>query len=270
MVEFRSSQVARKLKLLPKTLDHQSLNCYNEREKTKFQRLEIMTALVQHVSDKFPGLMVIINHDTGETYATQKAIARLIGKHDIYVRNHEKALIKAAKEVHILEAEVLTPGGLQGAKLYDERFIASCVIAEAPQLIADMVFLSVRVMLQHYVGFNINDQNSAEQKLLTAWRLERTQSVYAHKLFALACKAHKLPGCHAHNMMTTLCYGLTAEQSRKLPLVSEELDITIGLNHQPSAEQIRRIAMMKCLFAGYRTGTWQERVVRAYNASNID
>ena len=229
-----------------------------------------MTALVQHASDKFPGLLVVVNHDTGETFASKGALAKLIGKDKIYVTRHENALLRTGSKVNLISAEILTGHGLRTGSLRDEAFISSLILKYRDDLVVGIMSYGIRAVLQQYVGFNINDQNGKEQKLLTAWRLERTQSIYAHKLFVLACKANKLPGCHAHNMMTTLCYGLTAEQSRKLPIVSDDLDITVGLNHQPSVEQIRRIAMMKCLFSGYRTGTWQERVVRAYNASNID
>jgi hypothetical protein len=52
------------------------------------------TALVQHESPTIPGLLIVISHETGEVFASQSALARLIDKDSVYVRNHEKSMVQ--------------------------------------------------------------------------------------------------------------------------------------------------------------------------------
>ena len=75
-----------------------------------------MAAYIQHESPTIDGLMIIIHHETGAVYATQGALARLIGKHSTYVARHAKELFEGSTNSEVFEAEVLTAGGLQVGK----------------------------------------------------------------------------------------------------------------------------------------------------------
>lgn len=74
-------------------------------------------ALTQYDNSTIPGFQVVIDPATGETFVTGRSLARLIEKDDIYIRRHAKTLTEGETITRTVKAEVLTPGGLQGATL---------------------------------------------------------------------------------------------------------------------------------------------------------
>ena len=56
--------------------------------------------------------------EKGDIFASVSAMARMIDKENIYVRRHVDALLQRGDKLDVLEAEVLTLGGLQGGTFY--------------------------------------------------------------------------------------------------------------------------------------------------------
>lgn len=95
------------------------------------------------------------------------------------------------------------------------------------------------------------------------WWEYRQANQDIHAAFQNHCNSNKLPGSHVHDAMTQLIFGQTATEAKQFnELIG--LDPNIGLDHQPNAEGMKMIARMKLKFCTYRSGTWQERVVRSY------
>jgi hypothetical protein len=103
-----------------------------------------------------------------------------------------------------------------------------------------------------------NPQNVNEQ-----WLEYRQANKDIHAAFQNHCHGNLLPGGHVHDAMTQLVFGQTASEAKACnELIGLEPDC--GLDYQSSSEGMKTIARMKLKFCTYRTGTWQQRVVRAY------
>jgi hypothetical protein len=132
----------------------------------------------------------------------------------------------------------------------ERRIEAELLKKKAPEL-TDLVSVTTDKLNQ---GFTDNKN---------AWHDKRDDAKIAHPWFQEACKRHKYPADQVHDLMTLGLFGDTAEMARKKPLVDDSLDPEIGLNHQEDAAKMALLARAKRLFAGYRKGTWQEKVRRA-------
>lgn len=95
------------------------------------------------------------------------------------------------------------------------------------------------------------------------WLEYRQANKDIHAAFQNHCHSNLLPGGHVHDAMTQLVFGQTASEARSCnELVGLEPDC--GLDYQSNSEGMKLIARMKLKFCTYRTGTWQQRVIKAY------
>jgi hypothetical protein len=69
--------------------------------------------------------------------------------------------------------------------------------------------------------------------------------------------------------MTLIVFGQTAKEAKEFnELVG--LEENCGLDYQDSSEGMKLIARMKLKFCTYRSGTWQQRVIRAYEECMVE
>lgn len=221
-----------------------------------------MTALQQFASPKIAGLEIVINTYTGEVYASQRALARLIDKHNEYVRRYEFALLEGDTEIDKIEAEIQTPSGVQGATLYGENFIFSLLAKYKPNLLVEAAKAGMRLYFYGIAGYSPEETVRLAGQALTSWEETREQLKFGHCDFVNAYKAKSHPGSQVHDLITKTITGFTASEARKeLSLVGD--DSSIGLDYQPSPDQLAVIAKAKKLYSRYRKGTWQEQAIRA-------
>jgi len=229
-----------------------------------------MSALTPFNSSTIPGFIVYIHPETNAVYTTQASLSQLCNVPHQCVSRYVKSLFERGALLDVLELEVVTQQGKHHRTLLGVDAIYDVMGEFAPSMLKIAAKGGIEAFCRAVAEVNKEPVEDGAQKLLTGWRIERNLSIVSHGNFMMCCKLYKFPASHVHNLMTTLCYNLNAAQSRLLPIVSEDLDATVGLNHQASAEQIKRVSDMKLKFASYRTGTWRERVARAYKATNID
>ena len=222
-----------------------------------------MAALQQYPSATFPGLQVVINHEDGSVWATQSAIARLIDKDAVYVRNHEESMLRSGKPFTTFEAEIGTVAGLRSGKLYDLRFISNIVLKYNPELYEQAAMAGLTVYFYGLAGYSPETAAQPAQRALSSWNEVRDATKTGHPNFVLACRAKRHPGALCHDLITKLVTGYTASEARELPLVDADRNPDIGLNHQPSEEQLAIIATAKQLYCGYRSGSWEDQCRRA-------
>lgn len=101
--------------------------------------------------------------------------------------------------------------------------------------------------------------------LMEAWYPVREKSIFAHAGFCEAIKRRRYQGNRVHDYMTLIIFGDTAQAARLKAIVSEELDASIGLNHQEDVVKLDQLATAKLKFATLkRKGeSWQSQVERA-------
>lgn len=226
-----------------------------------------MTVLKQYKSEEFGGLEIVIDDNTGEVFASTRAIARLINKDPVYVRRFT-ATKEGQKMAETLAnqgkrwdkvVEIVTPGGKQTTNVYNEDFIVKILAKYNPSLLAYFSKAGLRVTFHKLVGYS---DTQAVTAAMNVWRSVRHELRLTHGGFQAACqlKGHS-PKC-VHDMITACITGWTAEEARKLGELVEG-DDSIGLNHQLSPRNLELIRRAKIVYSGLRTGDWKTQVNKA-------
>lgn len=114
-------------------------------------------------------------------------------------------------------------------------------------------------------AFNIKMDKDDRAALMEAWYPVREKSIFAHAGFCEAIKRRRYQGNRVHDYMTLIIFGDTAQAARLKAIVSEELDASIGLNHQEDVVKLDQLATAKLKFATLkRKGeSWESQVERA-------
>jgi hypothetical protein len=180
---------------------------------------------------------------------------------------HAKAYFKGSTEERVLEAEIQTAGGVQGATLYGRKFIQNLLIKYKPDLCEAMLDAGFHVFFYTLAGRSKDETVDKAQNLLGSWQDARQFTISLQTSFQNACLAKRHPAPHVHDLITKLLTGYSAADARLMPLVDETRDKTIGLNHQPNPQELENIALAKANYIRYRKGTWQEQVLRAVDAT---
>ena len=222
-----------------------------------------MTQFIQYKSKSIEGLTHTIDINTGEIYATPNSLAKFIDKSSAVVTRYLKRAFPTPSQDNFFEAVVLTPGGLQRASLYSEKFILKVLAEYKPHLLLELMSNGLKVHVYTDTGYA--PTATAEQIVSgdTGWQSLRDQAKREHMNFVNATKAKKHPGSHVHDYITKLVTGRTATEARRLPMVNENENPLIGLNHQPSEAQMKIIIEAKRLYCTYKKGTYQDQVLRA-------
>lgn len=97
------------------------------------------------------GIELVINTVTGESFATQAGYIRMSGAPKSTVSSR----MLGVRKDDFQEAEVLTPGGLQGVRLVDEDTIADWLEKDNPSLLKKFSKLGIRISLHKIAGFEI-------------------------------------------------------------------------------------------------------------------
>lgn len=106
-----------------------------------------------------------------------------------------------------------------------------------------------------------------QDALITALRMN---SKDLHNSFQRACYGSKMNPSAVHNRITKLVFGYDAKEARDLPMTNLKDDVwlneAVGINHEhtKNAELMKIYQDVKSKIFSYRTGTWEEKVDRAY------
>jgi hypothetical protein len=113
------------------------------------------------------------------------------------------------------------------------------------------------------VSPNVSDIHEESNRYMERWENARTGTINAHPIFANFCKSNGINGAQAHDYLTFVVTGKTAEQARSgCELIAG--NSKIGLNYQPSPEELDLIGAIKMKFCTYGKGDWKSRIERAY------
>ncbi len=93
------------------------------------------------------GLELVIDQNTGEAFASISAVARMTDKSDVAIGNYVNGKLQGSNSLELLDAEILTSGGLQGAKLLNENQILEVVCKYKPSLLMKFAQCGIRVFL---------------------------------------------------------------------------------------------------------------------------
>lgn len=107
-----------------------------------------MTTLTRFDQD---GIELVIDTATGETFASIRGYARMSGKPESTIRSRSKG----ARKDEVVEAEIVTAGGIQGARLLTEDIITDWIVEDNPPLAKAMLKAGVRAFLHTTAGYRL-------------------------------------------------------------------------------------------------------------------
>lgn len=216
-------------------------------------------AMIQHNCSTFPGLKVVIENESGEVYASIRAVARLIDKHDVYVRRYLQSRFQTATKSALVETEIITAQGLRSATLLPLDLISDIVFEYKPDLYKQAAKVGLKTYFYDLAGFQAD---KIGKFVKGEWERRRRDSREVHVVFVNACKIKRHSGFQVHNLITLLTVGRTAEDSRKLPLVGDNPEV--GLDHFQDAEELAVVTEAKFLYSTYTgNGDWRKQCKRA-------
>jgi phage antirepressor YoqD-like protein len=94
------------------------------------------------------GIELVINTQTGESFATQAGYCRMSGK-------AKSTISERFGKLPLNEAEIQTPGGIQGVRLINEDLIAEWLPKDNPLMSTQLLKLGVRVFLHKLAGYEV-------------------------------------------------------------------------------------------------------------------
>ena len=108
------------------------------------------------------GIELIINTETGESFATVRGYARMSGKtHTTILRR-----LKVVDPESLKQAQIQTAGGLQGGALIPEDLICKWLPKDNPELASQVLKLGVRLFLHTLAGFRVKSEAIETNKQL--------------------------------------------------------------------------------------------------------
>jgi hypothetical protein len=113
------------------------------------------------------GLELAIDTETGECFASIRAVARMTDKPEATIRKYVNGGLQGAYKMELKTAEIQTAGGLQGAYLLNEHQILEVVSKYNPSLLIKFAQCGLRVFLHQLAGYSVNstaiEQRSVRQ-----------------------------------------------------------------------------------------------------------
>jgi hypothetical protein len=114
----------------------------------------------QSVSEKFPGLEIVIDHQTGAVRLTRDNLAKLVGVQPQVIDDFEKRLIKSGKLVDCFFDRVIYPESdsdkPKKVKLYGDDFIFDLMYKFNRKLVREIMTPGLRVFSYELIGFGIS------------------------------------------------------------------------------------------------------------------
>nr|QNL31596.1 MAG: hypothetical protein [Bacteriophage sp.] len=119
------------------------------------------------------GIELIINTETGESFATVRGYARMSGKtHTTILRR-----LKVVTPEVLNHAQIQTAGGLQGGALIPEDLICQWLPKDNPAMASQVLKLGVRLFLHTIAGFQSKSEAIGTNKQLKSQIAELTAKI---------------------------------------------------------------------------------------------
>lgn len=99
------------------------------------------------------GIEIVINTETGESFASISGYARMAGKAVNTIAKRVKRGSKGLDNSLVKTAEIQTAGGVQGVHLVPESFIAEWIPKDNPAMATQLMKLGVRMFLHKMAGY---------------------------------------------------------------------------------------------------------------------
>lgn len=164
-------------------------------------------------------LELIINQDTGEVFASQSAIARMVNIPETSVRRWLKSVRHLSTPII---SKIPTSNGFARATLHTEKIILEAFIKFRPEMVSKFNYAGMRLYLHHLAGFKIHSSACVNRKLIIQdkeWNNKRHKGKKARVKFTDTLTDHGVRGTKAFanltNQVTQIVTGKTASKIKK-------------------------------------------------------
>lgn len=147
-----------------------------------------MSSLVSYERFDKNGIELIVDCNSGETFATVNGYGRMSGKDKSTISRR----LKGVAPEDVKTAEILTPGGLQGVTLISEDLIVEWLPKDNPKMATQLMKLGVRVFLHKLAGYEVT--TTAVEKELSRLEILTMALDSEKKYLAEQAKSKKLEG----------------------------------------------------------------------------
>ena len=120
------------------------------------------------------GIELIIDTETGESFASISGYARMSGKPVDTIAKRVKRLSKGLDISSKNQAQIPTPGGLQGGTLISEDFVCQWLPKDNPKMATQLMKLGVRKFFHQLAGYTVSRSTQALAPAIES-KLEKIQ-----------------------------------------------------------------------------------------------
>jgi hypothetical protein len=101
------------------------------------------------------GLELMVDTNTGETFASIRAVARMTDKSASSIARYVNGELKGVAQMTLKMAEIQTTGGLQGVALLSEKQIVQVIKRYKTELLDVFAEAGIRVYLHGLAGYTV-------------------------------------------------------------------------------------------------------------------
>lgn len=154
---------------------------------------------------------VAIDDVTGVAYFTQSSLAGACGCNIGYVGNALKSVNKAVTKPEILEAEVVTAGGLQRAILFPAggEWTLKFILSKSPDLALRMLQTGSNIYVHNLAGFKVASDAASDFNTT----IDETFTHYREVMRAYDCLINKMSPS-AYDMLYQAYFGMSIAECK--------------------------------------------------------
>jgi hypothetical protein len=119
------------------------------------------------------GLELVIDTETGETFATVSGYARMAGKNKSTISRRLRSVAEKLSQTY----QIKTGSGLQGVALISEDLISDWIFEDNPKLAKQLLKLGTRGYLHWIAGFQVSSTAIQPQSPATPPQLTRSEII---------------------------------------------------------------------------------------------
>jgi hypothetical protein len=119
------------------------------------------------------GIELLIDTETGESFASQAGYARMSGVQYDTIRKRVQRLSETSSDTITLKtAEIETPEGIRSVTLIPESIICRWIVMDNPSVAENLMRLGVRVFLHEMAGYKVTSEATDPPRPLSEAELE--------------------------------------------------------------------------------------------------
>lgn len=173
------------------------------------------------------GLELLINTQTGESFASVSGYSRMTGK-------SRSVISERLSKFDVITAEVETGGGVQSVRLISEDLMVEWLPKDNPEIATKMLKAGIRVFLHGLAGFSVSSSAIESQPKLPTHELAVQKARAIAEIEELLMNQPKLAQFLIDYTVSDLMEKkmLTGEEMRGVVEIAQEMGFPVNMNNR--------------------------------------